>query len=421
MRSAVIVVGLGFGDEGKGTVVDALCARKDVHLVVRYNGGAQAAHNVVTPDGRHHTFAQWGSGSFHNVPTWLSGDVVVDPLAMFHESEALKTKLKRDPWALLSVDPQAICTTHYHKAASQALEKHRGEKRHGSCGMGVRMAKLHAYDAPEHAIYAHELNDMYWKLAKIRDWTIGYLCAQGIDTTEVERLNDLDDLHSRLCSEIANRVHVRDYGWFRTQAEGPGLEKIVFEGAQGVLLDQSDGFYPYVTPSKTTTMNARTLLGLLGTPTTEIGVLRTFMTRHGPGPLPTEDERFRVLLEGEHNDTHLWQGRFRVGALDLPLIQYAIRANRGIHRLALTHVDKISAFPGETFPVGVAYEEDPLLDLMPCSQKDQSALTDRLMTSKPAIRELSKTEVCHEIAKALDVRIGLLSTGPTCADKTWVA
>ena len=82
MREHVAVVDLGYGDAGKGTVVDALCAAGPVTAVIRFNGGAQAAHNVVTAGGRHHTFAQFGSGTLQGVPTHLSRFVVVDPLAL---------------------------------------------------------------------------------------------------------------------------------------------------------------------------------------------------------------------------------------------------------------------------------------------------------------------------------------------------
>ena len=89
MTEHVAVVDLGYGDAGKGTVVDALCAASRKRAVLRFNGGAQAAHNVVAPDGRHHTFAQFGSGTFAGVPTHLTRFVVVDPLALAAEAAAL--------------------------------------------------------------------------------------------------------------------------------------------------------------------------------------------------------------------------------------------------------------------------------------------------------------------------------------------
>jgi hypothetical protein len=141
----VIVVDLGFGDAGKGTVVDWLCSRAGERrgaalprTVVRFNGGAQAAHNVVTPDGRHHAFAQFGSGMFTpGVRTHLSGFVLVDPLALAAEAAQLASAGVAGALDRLTVDRDALLTTPYHRAANRARERARGAARHGSCGMGI--------------------------------------------------------------------------------------------------------------------------------------------------------------------------------------------------------------------------------------------------------------------------------------------
>ena len=106
------VVDLGYGDAGKGAVVDRLCRDGGVHTVVRFNGGAQAGHNVVTPDGRRHTFAQFGSGTFvPGVRTHLSRFMLVDPLALATEAARLRTLGVRDAFARLTVDRRAPLTT----------------------------------------------------------------------------------------------------------------------------------------------------------------------------------------------------------------------------------------------------------------------------------------------------------------------
>ena len=106
MNEHVAVVDLGYGDAGKGTVVDALCADGPVRAVLRFNGGAQAAHNVVMPSGRHHTFAQFGAGTFAGVPTHLTRFVAIDPLALAAEAAALG-----NPFELLTVDADSPLTT----------------------------------------------------------------------------------------------------------------------------------------------------------------------------------------------------------------------------------------------------------------------------------------------------------------------
>ena len=126
-----IVADLGYGDAGKGTVVDWLCSHggaEPVHTVVRFNGGAQAAHNVVAPDGRHHTFAQFGSGTFTpGVRTHLSRFMLVDPAALAAEAAHLGSLGIRDALDRLTVDRDALLTTPYHRAANQARERARGD------------------------------------------------------------------------------------------------------------------------------------------------------------------------------------------------------------------------------------------------------------------------------------------------------
>ncbi|NUP38314.1 MAG: adenylosuccinate synthetase, partial [Streptomyces sp.] len=143
-RTHTVVVDLGFGDAGKGATVDRLCRGGGVTAVVRFNGGAQAAHNVVTPDGRHHTFAQFGSGTLHGVPTHLSRFTVVDPLALAAEADHLRGLGVPDPYGLLTVDREAPLATPYHAAANRLREQARGAARHGSCGMGVGEAARYA-------------------------------------------------------------------------------------------------------------------------------------------------------------------------------------------------------------------------------------------------------------------------------------
>ncbi|NKY79097.1 adenylosuccinate synthetase, partial [Nocardiopsis dassonvillei] len=149
-----VVVDLGFGDAGKGVTVDLLCARRRFGAVVRANGGAQAAHNVVTPDGRHHTFAQFGAGTLAPggpVPTHLSRLMVVDPFALAAEAGHLASLGVADPFALVTVDRRALISTPWHRAANQARERARGEARHGSCGMGVGETVAYALARPEDA------------------------------------------------------------------------------------------------------------------------------------------------------------------------------------------------------------------------------------------------------------------------------
>ncbi|HEY7215209.1 MAG TPA: adenylosuccinate synthetase, partial [Thermoanaerobaculia bacterium] len=135
---AFLLVDLGFGDAGKGLLTDFLVRRSGATVVVRYNGGAQAGHNVVTPDGRHHTFAQLGSGSFvAGVRTFLSRHVVVHPTALLAEAAALRAKGVGDALDRVRLSERALVITPFHQAAGRLRELARGAARHGSCGVGV--------------------------------------------------------------------------------------------------------------------------------------------------------------------------------------------------------------------------------------------------------------------------------------------
>src|SRR4051794_33587520 len=124
--SAWIVVDLGFGDAGKGSVVDFLVREHQTHTVVRFNGGAQAAHNVVLPDGRHHTFSEFGSGTFvPGVRTHLSRFMLVDPAALLAEERHLRSLGVSDAFERLSVDGRAIVVTPFQKAANRLREMSR--------------------------------------------------------------------------------------------------------------------------------------------------------------------------------------------------------------------------------------------------------------------------------------------------------
>ena len=108
---AIVTVGLGFGDEGKGATVDFLSRALNADLVVRYSGGAQAGHNVQLPDGRRHTFSQFGSGTLAGVPTYLGPRMIISPAVMLPEADHLRTLGIADPFAMLAVNPNCLVST----------------------------------------------------------------------------------------------------------------------------------------------------------------------------------------------------------------------------------------------------------------------------------------------------------------------
>lgn len=367
----VVVVDLGYGDAGKGTVVDWLCATRPVHAVVRFNGGAQAGHNVVMPDGRHHTFAQFGSGTLRGVPTHLSRFVVADPLALSAEAAHLAAIGVPDPYAMITIDRRALLATPYHVAANRRRELARGEGRHGSCGMGVGEAMAYSL---EHGDLAPRVGDcaspavLTRKLEALRE-ALGVTGPPVADCVAAYRA-------------FAARVPLVD----AMPTGGP----LVFEGAQGVLLDETYGFDPYTTWSTTTFANALELLD--GADAFRLGVLRTYTTRHGPGPLVTEDPTLE--LPERHNAMGPWQGPFRLGHFDAVAHRYALEVAGGVDGLALTHLD------APVSQMCTSYET-PVADLMHARPVYGAAVTDW-----PAA-----------VSDALGARVVLGSSGPTSDDK----
>ena len=346
---AILVAGLGFGDESKGATVDKLCRSLPVDLVVRYNGGCQCAHNVVTPEGVHHTFAQFGSGSLANptVRTHLSRFVLVDPLAMVREAGALK-ELGVEVWHRTTVDARAVVVTPFHRRLNRLREQARGDERHGSCGRGIGVAREWSLKYGDQVLHVGDLHN--YELTKQKCEFLRDLLWRE---TGVDRLHFCDYELGHL---VLDYVRWGYYGnLVRPDADVVGESEFVavFEGAQGVLLDETHGFQPHVTWTDTTFTNADVLLDEVGTPTTDrtrLGCLRTYHTRHGAGPLPTEDERLLSVLPELHNDTGEFQGAWRVGRFDYDLAQRAVEIVDGVDALAVSHVDRLGVLGvGRTF------------------------------------------------------------------------
>ena len=318
-------------------------------LVVRYNGGAQAGHNVVTPDGRHHCFSQWGSGTFVGAPTLLSRHMMVNPITAMSEARHLREVGVGGPLALLRVEAGALVTTQFHMAANRLREMARGRGVHGSCGMGVGETQQDFLAGAPDVIRAEEMWGDTSKLAKKLDLCRARKLAEVGDLPfdrsspavkqELELLHDASDVAMEYYAAFAADAKLVDDQWLARELHGPG--DIVFEGAQGVLLDQDWGFHPHTTWSACTFANALALVGDAAASVKKIGVLRVYHTRHGAGPFPTESTKYDALSAGDHNGQHPWQHSFRSGAFDLVLARYALDVVGGCDGLVFTHLDKL--------------------------------------------------------------------------------
>jgi adenylosuccinate synthase len=354
---AHIVIDLGFGDQGKGSLTDYLVREASPRgsvAVVRYNGGAQAAHNVVTPDGRHHTFAQVGSGAFvAGAKTVLSRFVAVQPWALQVELNHLEGKGVADAGDRLLIAEEAPVITPFHRAANRLREWQRGGAAHGSCGIGFGETVADAGSlSGDDVLRAGDLRDREAttrKLARIQERKRELLRDVARAASEAgaltEELQDLSDprMAAVWSSAVEPVAPLRIVSEDELAAEVRGTETLIFEGAQGVLLDEWRGFHPHTTWSDCTGRNATSLLAEWA-PDAEVerlGVLRAYATRHGAGPLPTEDLCLTAALPESHNDHSGFQGRFRVGCFDAVLARYALGCIDGVDAIALTCLDRV--------------------------------------------------------------------------------
>jgi adenylosuccinate synthase len=408
-----IVVDLGFGDSGKGTVTDALVEQLDASWVVRFNGGAQAGHNVVMSDGRHHTFSQFGAGTFRpGVRTYLSRFMVVHPGGLMEEARKLRETGVADAMERLHIDPEARVITPFHQAANRLREVLRGSGRHGSCGLGVGETMHHSLEHPGEGVVAGDLRTeklLRRKLCRIqqRYWeefspVRKALSADplGADELAVLASSEAADRFVEQAAQVATRVSDRR----------PVDGTVIFEGAQGVLLDEWRGFHPYTTWSTCTFDNALELVRDWQGEAVRLGVVRSYATRHGAGPFPTEDSS--LTFPEPHNSWGPWQEGFRLGWLDLVLLRYAIQACGGLDGLAVTHLEKVR--PGWKMARG--YRDGELALGAFQDLEYQERLTRSLLNSKPEYEEVQSAE---ELLARLNqfVPVLLTSWGPTSEDK----
>lgn len=335
---ARVVIGANFGDEGKGLMVDYLCSQ-GAGMVVRFNGGAQAGHTVITPEGERHIFRHVGSGTFCGVPTFLSQFFVCNPVLFFRErAELISLGFHPELYA----HPDCLVTTIADMVINQRKEDARGKKRHGSCGIGFHETQNRS-KVSELKITMSDL----WNGGKRLEAQLAEICNKYVPFRIGMVLGqDWVPEFIACCRQFADLVQPLGIA----QCPDP-----VFEGAQGLLLDQNNAeFFPHVTHSHTGMHNVRLLCEQAGI--TEIEayyVSRTYLTRHGAGPLPGEDRS--LSYEDETNHATHYQGNLRFAPLDKALwTRCANDTNGAPFKIVLTHCDQ-SAPPygvGDLFSTG---------------------------------------------------------------------
>ena len=412
----VIIVGMQWGDEGKGKIVDLLCPAFDA--VVRYQGGHNAGHTVKFAD-RHFSLHLIPSGILHpGTHCVLGNGMVVSPPAFFGELDRL-AEAGVDPAGRLFVSTRAHALLPWHAELDQAREEARGDKAIGTTSRGIGPA----YEGKV-SRYGVRLGDLASDALAERLETEHRRVKVELDSLGAAEPTSLDEVLA-LCGEWAERLKplLHDTEVLLSQWIEDGAP-LLFEGAQGALLDIDHGTYPFVTSSNSTAGGACTGTGVPPTAIDgSVGVLKAYTTRVGGGPFPTELEgETGEYLRDRGNEFGTTTGRpRRCGWLDVVAARYARRLN-GTGAIALTKLDVLDEL--EEIKVCTAYEVDghatetmpsdlggfaraePIYETVPGWERDTAGITD--LAQLPA----NAREYIRLIEDLVGAPVDLVSSGP---------
>lgn len=329
-KQVYAVIGASYGDEGKGLVTDFMCRYLDCKNVVRFNGGAQAGHTVRTNAGRH-VFHHLGSGTLAGAATWLSDYFICNPILYATERTILISGFGILPVIIAHSD--CPVTTPYDMLLNQLVESLRAD-RHGSCGVGIYETLLRGNAA--NALYVKDLfrQDLDKLLTYIRTVYVpqrlsDVAVALELTSTQIAKSEEFQTFRMHLNSTGVYNQFMDCVNLFKGTVRVPGnfygaLDEqsgaVIFEGAQGLALDQNvKNGMPHLTPSNTGLQN----VWEIGDHLTDVEsfnatyVTRTYLTRHGAGPLPREGEPLGFGAPSDYtNAPHAFQGDLRIAPLD---------------------------------------------------------------------------------------------------------
>jgi len=407
-NKADLIVGIQWGDEGKGKIVDLLAQKYDV--VARYQGGHNAGHTIVV-DGKTIALHLIPSGVLNkNAINIIGNGVVVSPEALIKEMKQFD-----DLQGRLFLSDSAHMILNYHVQIDQAKEKARGSKAIGTTGRGIGPA--YSEKISRGGIRLGELKDIDSLIKKIDEYfqaNLAYLNALEIEKPNEEELRvELTDYSNKLLPFIVDTTHMV---WELLDNQ----KKILLEGAQGTLLDIDHGTYPFVTSSSTISAGACTGLGIspkdIGVIT---GIVKAYTTRVGNGPFPTEDfteDGDRLRKNGHEFGTTTGRPR-RTGWFDAIAVKYASRIN-GCDNLSIMKLDVLDGF--DTIKVCIGYEyNNETIDYVPNNLDDCKPIYkefDGWDNTKGVTtwEQLPKNAQIYlmELEKLVDTKIALVSTSP---------
>lgn len=352
MKTAKIVIGANFGDEGKGLMTDYFAneAKKQGKscLVVCHNGGSQRGHTVVSPSGLRHVFHHFGSGNFEGADTYLSSEFIVNPIIFNKELSELK---REESITKCFVDKNCCFTTPFDMMINQIVEEYRGDSKHGSCGLGIFETIVRSRTDKSYTVYEFSnipICDMRTSLDNIATEYLPYRLKQlGIENIPAKWeaiLSDKDNIIENYINDfllmldnvqIINSDIVDDYDY------------VIFEGAQGLLLDQNNlAYMPHLTPSNTGIKNPLDIIGSRQVDIEACYVSRTYMTRHGAGRFDTECKKSDINenIVDLTNIPNPFQDTIRYGMLmpdDLKNRIISDLGNTNVNKsIAITHLNE---------------------------------------------------------------------------------
>jgi adenylosuccinate synthase len=415
--SNVVVVGSQWGDEGKGKIVDWLSERAE--LVVRYQGGHNAGHTLVI-DGKTYKLSLLPSGIVREGKMSIIGNgVVVDPWALLDEIERARELGVNVSPDRLKLSENAPLILPLHRELDQARESSNTIKKIGTTGRGIGPA--YEDKVARRAIRVCDLADRKSLEAKI-DRLLAHhnVLQRGMGLPEIDRKKLLD-----LLLEVAPRILPYAAGvWRELDVAHKAGRRILFEGAQGFLLDIDHGTYPFVTSSNTVSGAAAAGSGMgPGKLGYVLGITKAYTTRVGEGPFPTEleDEVGQGLGERGHEFGTVTGRKRRCGWFDAVLVRQAVKIG-GINGIALTKLDVLDGMKELKVCVGYRVNGQEY-DYFPASMADQAAAEpiyetmEGWETSTEGARswaDLPATAVKYirRIEELIEAPVAMLSTSP---------
>ena len=362
----VAVIGAQWGDEGKGKVVDWLASRADI--VVRFQGGHNAGHTLVVGN-ETYKLSLLPSGLVRGKLGIIGNGVVVDPEALLAEIARVSAQgLKISP-ETLRIAENAVLILPLHGALDRAREEARGERKIGTTGRGIGPA--YEDKVARRAIRVCDLAEPETLANKLDELLLHHnTLLQGLGAPIFAKA----DLLARLLELAPKILPFAEPVWERLDQARRTGKRILFEGAQAVMLDVDHGTYPFVTSSNTVAATAASGSGMgPGSVGTVLGIAKAYSTRVGSGPFPTElhDDIGKLLGERGHEFGTVTGRPRRCGWFDAALVRQAVKVG-GIHGLALTKIDVLDGLPKLKICTGYRIHGE-LVRHLPAAQGAQAA------------------------------------------------